>query len=262
MDADTTSPEVAHPAVEFHAGPRTSENGLLLLADHASNAIPAEIGTLGLPPEDMARHIAYDVGVRGVTVELARMLQADALLSTFSRLVIDPNRGEDDPTLIMRLYDRSVIPGNRNIDALERLRRLEAYHRPYHRAIDAAIDRVEATDALPILVSLHSFTPALQGRPQRPWHIGLLWDQDDRLVEPLLDHLRKDPELCVGDNEPYSGQLRGDCMWRHGTERGIPHVLIEIRNDLITDAAGQRAWAERLAPAILAAIERMHAKSA
>jgi len=227
---------------------------LVLVCDHARNAVPPEIGDLGLSPEDMARHIAWDVGARGVTVALARTLGCGAVLSTFSRLVIDPNRGEDDPTLVMRLYDGSIIPANRSVGPREIARRLDAYHRPYHRAIDAALDAVIAAGEPPALVSIHSFTPQFQGRAWRPWQIGLLWDRDDRLIRPLMARLGAEPDLVIGDNEPYTGQLTGDCMWRHGTERGIPHVLIEIRNDLVAAPEGQDAWAARLAPMIAGAV--------
>lgn len=228
--------------------------GTVLLCDHASNTIPPGIEPPGLPDEDMQRHIAWDPGARGVTLGLARRLGAGAVLSTWSRLIIDPNRGEDDPTLLMRLYDGSVIPGNRRAGQAEKERRLEMLHRPYHRAIDAAIDGEIAHGHAPALVSIHSFTPQLRGRPPRPWHVGLLWDRDDRLLRPLLRLLRAEPDLCIGDNEPYTGSLEGDCMHRHGTARGIPHILIEIRNDLIATPADQEAWAERLAPMLRAAI--------
>ncbi len=132
----------------------------------------------------MRRHIASDVGARGVTLGLARRLGAEAVLSTWSRLVIDPNRGEDDPTLVMKLYDGSLIPGNRQVGLAEIERRLDAYHRPYHRAIDRALDRVLAEGRAPALVAIHSFTPQFRGRPVRPWHVGLLWDRDDRLLAP------------------------------------------------------------------------------
>ncbi len=227
---------------------------LVLVCDHASNNVPPEIGSLGLSEEDMRRHIAWDVGARGVTLGLARRLGAEAVLSTWSRLVIDPNRGEDDPTLVMKLYDGSLVPGNRQVGLAETMRRIEAYHRPYHRVVDAALDRVVAEHRAPALVAIHSFTPQFRGRPLRPWHIGLLWDRDDRLLRPLLGRLRAEPDLCVGDNEPYSGQLHGDCMFTHGTRRGIPHILIEIRNDLIETADGQEAWAERLAPMLREAV--------
>jgi predicted N-formylglutamate amidohydrolase len=162
--------------------------------------------------------------------------------------VIDPNRGEDDPTLVMKISDRSVIPANRHVDAAEVERRLDAYHRPYHRAITEVIDRGVAAGAQPALISMHSFTPRYGKGPVRPWHVGILWDRDARIAAPLIERLRLEHDLVVGDNEPYSGQLAGDCMWMHGTSRGLPHALIEIRNDLIEMPEQQRAWAERLAP--------------
>ena len=233
---------------------RDAMTDVLLVCDHARNAVPPEIGTLGLPPEDMDRHIAFDVGARGVTLGLAQRLGAGAVLSTFSRLVIDPNRGEDDPTLVMRLYDGSIVPANRRVTHGEIERRLERYHRPYHGAIEEALDAIVEAGGSPVIVAIHSFTPRFRGRRLRPWHVGVLWDRDDRLVRPLLERLRAEPDLSVGDNEPYSGQLRGDSMWRHGTCRGIPHALIEIRNDLIRDHDAQAAWAARLAPMIRGAV--------
>ncbi len=230
---------------------------LVLVCDHARNRVPPEIGDLGLPAEDMGRHIAYDVGARGVTLGLAERLGAGAVLSTVSRLVIDPNRAEDDPTLVMRLYDGSVVPGNRRVGAEEIARRIAAYHRPYHRAVDAALDAVLARGGAPALVAIHSFTPQLKGRPFRPWHVGLLWDRDERLVRPLARRLEAEPDLVVAENEPYSGQLQGDSMWRHGTNRGLPHVLIEIRNDLIATPEGEAAWAARLAPILRDALAEM-----
>ncbi len=222
--------------------------GLLLLCDHAANHIPPEYDNLGLPAAELARHIAYDPGAASVTRELARLLGAPAILSTFSRLLIDANRGADDPTLIMRLSDGAVVPGNARVDEAERARRIGRFHAPYHDAIDAMIDRALALGQAPALVSIHSFTPVWRGLP-RPWHAGILWnDRDPRLAVPLLKALRGDVSLVVGDNEPYSGVLPHDTMWRHGTARGLAHVLIEIRQDLIGDDAGAHAWAARLAP--------------
>jgi predicted N-formylglutamate amidohydrolase len=229
---------------------------ILLLCDHATAIVPPEVsgGDLGIPDEDMGRHIAYDIGARGVTVALAELLDAPAVLTRFSRLVIDPNRGEDDPTLVMRLYDGTIVPANRAVDAGEVRRRLAAYHRPYHRAITARIAALEAADRAPALVAIHSFTPRLRGRDPRPWDVGVLWHRDGRIALPLMARLR-DAGLCVGDNEPYSGELEGDTMSQHGTGRGLPHVLIEIRQDLIGTEAEQLAWAERLAPILTDVIE-------
>ena len=230
--------------------PAARPRGVILVCDHASNHMPAGLDGLGLEPAERARHIAWDPGARDVTLGLAERLGAGAVLSTFSRLVIDPNRGEDDPTLVMRLYDGTIVPGNAHISDAEIQRRLDAFHRPYHAALDATINTEIAAGRTPVLVSIHSFTPRLKGGGVRPWHIGVLWDRDGRVAEPLIARLRREADLVVGDNEPYSGQLPGDCMWRHGTRRGIAHVLIEIRQDLIAEPRSAADWANRLGAAL------------
>ena len=229
---------------------------LLIVCDHASNEMPPGYGTLGLPAEDFERHIAYDIGVDGMTRALSAHLDCPAILSRFSRLLIDPNRGEDDPTLIMKLSDGAIIPGNRHADAAEVEARLNLCHRPYHTAIDQAIRRSEAeTGRGPNIISIHSFTKQLSGRAPRPWHVGVLYDWDLETAQALLSGFRAEPDLCVGDNEPYTGKLQGDCMWRHATHRRLPHALLEIRNDLIETEAGQKEWAERLTPHIRQAFQ-------
>ena len=213
--------------------------------DHASNRVPDDVagGDLGLPAADMARHIAYDVGAAGVARALGEALCAPVVMSRFSRLVIDPNRGEDDPTLLMQVYDGSIIPANRGVSDAEIERRLNQFHRPYH----GALTDVLASRSDPIVVSIHSYTPQLRGRALRPWHVGVLYAGDTRLAYPLLARLRDEPDICVGDNEPYSGHLPGDAMDRHGVAPGRVHVLIEVRNDLIERAGDQQAWGIRLA---------------
>ncbi|TRL32059.1 N-formylglutamate amidohydrolase [Rhizobium straminoryzae] len=224
------------------------DRGMVLLADHAMNRLPAPYGTLGLDDTAFARHIAYDIGVEGLTRRLAARLGVPAVLSCFSRLLIDPNRGEDDPTLIMRISDGAIIPGNHPISEAEWQHRLDTYHRPYHRAVETEIAAVaEASGKAPLVLSLHSYTPAWKGVP-RPWHAAVLWDTDDRAVLPLLSGLRAPGDILVGDNEPYDGALKGDTMYRHCMVKGIPHALLEVRQDLIGDEAGIAAWAERLAP--------------
>jgi predicted N-formylglutamate amidohydrolase len=231
------------------------DRGLVLVADHAKRALPEEYGDLGLPAEEFQRHIAYDIGVEWVTRQLAALTGAPAVMANFSRLLIDPNRGEDDPTLIRQLYDGTVVPANYPLPAEERQRRLENFYRPYHDAVAALIASVAAaTGAAPFIFSVHSFTPVMQGAV-RPWHVGVLWDLDDRAPRPLIDMLRQDATLIVGDNEPYDGALRGDTMYRHAIVNGFAHALVEIRQDLVADEAGARAWAERLAP-IVDAINR------
>ncbi|MHC5233861.1 N-formylglutamate amidohydrolase [Brucella sp. LJL56] len=224
--------------------------GLLLTADHARRDVPAEYGTLGLQTSEFDRHIAYDIGVENLTRKLASRLNAPAVLGGFSRLLIDPNRGEDDPTLIMQLSDGAVIPGNYPMSAGEREERLERFYRPYHETVARASGRVAAeSGAAPFIIAIHSFTPRWKNNA-RPWQIGLLWDKDDRAVAPLLALLRAEPGLTVGDNEPYDGALRNDAMYRHATAKGFAHVLIEVRQDLIADDKGAAEWTERLAPMI------------
>jgi len=224
----------------------------LVTCDHASNAVPPSVngGDLGLAPADMTRHIAYDPGAAGVARRLAERLDAPLVQSTFSRLVIDPNRGEDDPTLVMRLYDGSVIPANRHLDAAEIARRLDAFWHPYHEAVARLVARRADT----VYLAIHSFTPRLNGRGDRPWQIGVLHGGDARLARPLIDRLRREPDLCVGENEPYGGHLEGDSVDRHALRNGLPNALIELRNDVIATEEAQIAWADRLAPILQEAL--------
>lgn len=232
----------------FEILPGKHDKGMVILGDHAMNRLPLRYGRLGLPETAFSRHIAYDIGIEGLTRQLSARLGVPAVLGGFSRLLIDPNRGEDDPTLIMKISDGAIISGNHPITSQEWDYRIETFHRPYHNAVAETIDSVaNATGAAPLVLSLHSYTPAWKGIP-RPWHAAVLWDSDHRAVGPLLKMLRADPDLVVGDNEPYDGALKGDTMYRHCMTTGIPHALLEVRQDLIADEAGIAAWAERLAP--------------
>ena len=237
----------------FHVEHEGATGRWVVTCDHATNRVPRSVngGDLGLPAAEMARHIAFDVGAAGVARALARRLGGTAVLSDFSRLVIDPNRGEDDPTLLMRLYDGTIIPANRRADAAERERRLALFHRPYH----AALTRVLAARPAPVVVSIHSFTPQLRGRAPRPWPVGVLFAEDRRLAAPVIARLGACGGGPVGVNEPYSGALPGDAMDRHALAHGRLHVLIELRNDLISKPEGQEAWAARLAPVLWAALQ-------
>lgn len=220
----------------------------LITCDHATNRVPDWVGggTLGIAPADMARHIAYDVGAAGLTERLAERLDAPAILSDFSRLVIDPNRGEDDPTLLMRLYDGTVIPTNRLADAAERQRRLDRLHRPYH----AALARVAALHPDRCICAVHSFTPQLRGRPPRPWQVGILYSHADARLGPAMVAACRDEGWITGENQPYDGHLDGDSVDRHALRHGRPNMLIEVRNDLIATPEGQQIWADRLATVI------------
>ena len=236
------------------------ELGLLLICDHASNALPAHYGTLGLEADQFKRHIAYDIGVEALVEKLARALGCPAVLSQFSRLLIDPNRGGDDPTLVMKLSDGAIIPGNRDVDAQEVRKRAQSFYRPYHDEIDRQIDLFIAHGKPPALLSIHSFTPVWRGNA-REWHGAVLWDNDPRFALALIAALRAEHNLVIGDNEPYSGKLKGDCLYEHGTKRGLAHGLLEIRQDLISDEAGIDQWADRLMrmmPEIMSNVEGLH----
>lgn len=234
-------------------GPRSPS--VLFLCDHASNGLPDGFGTLGLPPSLFETHIAFDIGAAHVTRCLAAAFQAPGFLARWSRLLIDLNRGSDDPTLVMKLSDGSLIKGNAGVDAREIERRTALYHAPYHSAIAEHISKLRAENAVPILISVHSFTPAWKGR-KRPWEFGILWDRDDRLARPLINSLSA-AGYNVGQNEPYSGELENDTLYRHGTSHGLPHVLIEIRQDLVATPPQAARLGERLKPILQKAIAEM-----
>ena len=218
--------------------------------------MPPEYGDLGLTRENLERHIAYDIGAADVTRRLAALLGASAALAGFSRLLIDPNRGEDDPTLVMRISDGAIIPGNAKVGPDEIARRVESCWRPYRRACVALVDAVLASGQVPVLLGVHSFTPVFRGRA-RPWSCGVLWDMDPRIARPLIEGLRAEG-IAVGDNEPYDGALKDDTMYQLSTARGVPGALIEIRQDELGTPEASETWARRLArvlPLVLAGAE-------
>lgn len=229
----------------------------LITCDHASNHVPQWIngGDLGISPEDMARHIAWDVGAAGLAMALAKALDSPCLVSNFSRLVIDPNRGEDDPTLVMKLYDGTIIPTNARADDAEVTRRLDRLYRPYHQAYAQQAAALGTRGERTAICAIHSFTPQLKGRPPRPWHVGVLSSHlDRRLTDPLLAELAKEGDLTIGDNEPYNGHLPGDAIDTHALQHGRLNTLIELRNDLIGTVQDQQRWALRLAPILTRAL--------
>lgn len=243
------------PAFEIvNAG---AEPRLIFVCDHASNAVPPEYGSLGLAPDLFRRHIAYDIGAADVTRAMATAFNAPAVLGCYSRLLIDLNRGADDPTLVMKLSDGAIIPGNAKADFAEVATRTQRFYRPYHDAIEAEIARARAAAIVPVIISIHSFTPEWRGK-KRPWQVGVLWNRKDgRLALPLLEALRRESDLTVGDNQPYSGELEGDCMEQHALAHGFAHVLIEIRQDLIETATGAARWAQRLTPILRASLAQL-----
>jgi predicted N-formylglutamate amidohydrolase len=232
------------PVFEDNAGGRSS---FLLTCDHYGRSIPRILGDLGLPAGELTRHIAWDPGIAGVADALSKHLDAHLIAQRYSRLVIDCNRPPQAASSIPRISDATTIPGNEGLarEAAERRRR--QIFDPYHRRIAEAIDRRLRDNIPTVLVSLHSFTPVYAGIA-RPWHIGTLYHRDTRLPPLLLKLLRAEPDLVVGDNEPYAVSDETDyTIPVHGEARGLMNSGIEIRQDLIADQAGEREWADRLA---------------
>jgi predicted N-formylglutamate amidohydrolase len=239
VDSDDVPPVLEHNAA--------GRSPFLLTSDHYGRIIPGRLGDLGLPASELVRHIAWDIGIAGVAGALSNHLGAHLIAQRYSRLVIDCNRPPGAASSIPRISEATIIPGNDGItrEAAE-MRRREVFD-PYHRRIDEAID-ARLRDRLPtVLISLHSFTPVYAG-VARPWQIGTLYQRDTRLPSLLLKLLRAEPNLVVGDNEPYAVSDETDyTIPVHGEERGLMNTGIEIRQDLIAEPAGQREWAERLA---------------
>jgi predicted N-formylglutamate amidohydrolase len=232
------------PVHELNAAGRSP---FLLICDHYGRLIPRVLGDLGLPESELTRHIAWDVGIAGVAEALSKHLDAHLVAQRYSRLVIDCNRPPTAPSSIPIVSEATTIPGNEGLarDAAQTRRR--QIFEPYHRRIDEIIDARSAAGLPTVLVSLHSFTPVYAGIA-RPWHIGTLYQRDTRLPPLLLKHLRAEPDLVVGDNEPYAVSDETDySIPVHGEARGLMNSGIEIRQDLIGDPSGQREWAERLA---------------
>jgi predicted N-formylglutamate amidohydrolase len=225
----------------------------VIVCDHASNRLPREYGTLGLSADALLSHIAWDPGALPVSRALSAMLDAPLLWPDASRLIVDCNRDPGAPDLIVAESEGRAVPGNLDVGEPERVRRLGAVHVPYHEAIDRCLEGRTGSGRATAVVAVHSFTPVYLGR-SRPWQIGIVFDDDRRLSDPLVDALAADPALNVGVNQPYSPADRVYyTLTRHARSRDLPAVMIEIRNDVIADAAGQRAWADRLG-AILASL--------
>jgi len=249
-----TEPLLAHDEplpVSFES--EAGRSVFFLTCDHAGRIIPRRLGGLGLPDHETERHIAWDIGVGAVARQLSRLLDAAVVLQTYSRLVIDCNRDPEVPSSIPEISETTEIPGNRDLGETARAARINAIFRPYHDTIAAALDRRTAAGRGSVLVALHSFTPVFKG-VARPWHAAVLYNRDARLARPLFELLSAEDGLVVGDNEPYAvSDLTDYTVPVHGERRGLPHVEIEIRQDLIAETAGQAAWAESLARLLPAA---------
>lgn len=222
----------------------------VLVCDHASNRLPRALGSLGLSDGDRARHIAWDIGAAAVTRRMAETLGAAAILQNYSRLVIDCNRAPGTDDSIAAHSEATTIPGNLHLPPEARAQRLNEIFHPYHDRLRMELDR--RGDRATCLVALHSFTPTFRGE-SRPIHIGVLYNRDARIAHPLLRLLRAHSEVVVAENAPYPLDDTDYTLPLHGEQRGLPHVEIEIRQDLIADAAGQKIWADRLSRALVSA---------
>ncbi|KAF1699870.1 N-formylglutamate amidohydrolase [Pseudoxanthomonas suwonensis] len=219
----------------------------LFVVDHAGQAIPRALGDLGLPPGEIDRHIGWDIGIAGVARRLAGLLDAWTILQPYSRLVIDCNRPLESPTSIVEASDGTAVPANIGLDDVARAARQRGIFQPYHACIAQALDQRAAEGRPTLLATLHSFTPAMAGF-ERPWHCGVLYHRHTALPHALLEALRGEGDLVVGDNQPYAVTATSDyAVPVHGEARGLAHVELEIRQDLIADDAGQQMWAQRLA---------------
>jgi len=224
-----------------------NDSPFLLVCDHAGNRVPRRLGTLGVSDSERQRHIAWDIGAAGVVRGMAGPLGAFAILQTYSRLVIDCNRSPTVESSIAVASEDTAIPGNLDLSPADRARRVAEIFRPYHDRIAAELDRRQAAQIPTALVAIHSFTPVYRG-VARPWHVGLLYNRDDRLSRPMIELLNREGGLVVGDNQPYSVSDESDyTIPVHAERRGLPYGEIEIRQDLIADEAGQSVWAERIA---------------
>jgi predicted N-formylglutamate amidohydrolase len=242
--ATATRPDGATVVERFHGHGRAP---VLLICDHAGRRVPAHLDDLGLPEVELARHIGWDIGAADMTRHLARRLDAAALLCHVSRLVIDPNRVPGDPSSILPISDGTFVPGNQDLSPDEVRQRLALSFVPYHRAVAREIACLRRRVGVPVIISMHSFTPRM-GHTWRPWQVAVLSDRDRRLAEPVLAGLRADAGLQVGDNEPYSGHYPvGYSVPFHAARTGLPHVSFEVRQDLIDSLATAQAWADRLA---------------
>ena len=218
----------------------------LVICDHSSNNIPLGYQNLGISEKDLESHRAYDLGASDVAIQLSELLDCSLVMANFSRLLIDPNRGKDDPTLIPKISEGKIIKGNINIamseNDIDRNKRILQFYLPYHKQINKLINKSLDNGRIPKILSIHSFTPIWKGK-KREIDVGILWDKDDRLSKIFLNSLKN---IKLGDNKPYSGRLKNDTLYKHATSYGIPHVLIEIRQDLLKKEKDRLQWAKKI----------------
>lgn len=214
----------------------------LLIADHASNRIPPEVGDIGVDAADMEKHVAWDIGTELLAMRLQSLLKCPAVIAEWTRLLIDLNRDPKHPGLVPEASDGIAIPYNVAMSSAEKMQRMQAYFAPYHQRISQEVDKLEK----PFLIALHSFTPQMDGF-DRPWHMGFLWNSDARLSLRAAEIMAEiEPALAIGLNQPYSGKALNYTMDRHAERRGLPYLSLEIRQDLLTAPEQIAAWADRI----------------
>lgn len=262
VDIPAAAPDLSRPAaleqpVNDDVGPIELFNAegtapVLILSDHSGCTVPDYLDNLGLSESERSRHIAWDIGATDMTRRLAERLNAPAVLNHISRLVIDPNREPGTSTSIPAVADGTIVPGNQALSIEEQRRRIRLSFIPYHRMIARQIARIRRQSGIPVIIAMHSFTPAMhQNQQWRPWHAGVLWAEDDRLAKPVLERLREDDSLCIGANQPYSGRHPdGYSLQFHALRTGFPNVAFEVRQDLIGSRDEAEAWADRLYEAL------------
>jgi predicted N-formylglutamate amidohydrolase len=232
---------------------------LLLVADHAGKAIPRALGRLGVAAPEWERHIAWDIGVASLGRMLANALGAMLIQQNYSRLVIDCNRPPGTPTSIPEISELTPIPGNVGLSDTDKAARSREIFWPYHERIETELERRRQAGRATALIALHSFTPVFKGAA-RAWHVALLYNRDPRLARRLLTLFQQERGLVVGDNQPYFVSDATDfTIPVHGERHGLPHALIEIRQDLIAEESGQRKWAGMLARVLQQAYEGLAA---
>ena len=230
---------------------------LFLTCEHAGRRIPQRLGTLGVSESDLERHIAWDIGAEGVSRRLSEYLNATLVLQNYSRLVVDCNRSPDAEDFVVKLSENIEIPGNLDVTEADITARKHEVFDPYHEAVRNALDARERAGRATVLAAMHSCTPVFHG-VSRPWHIGVLYDKDDRFARILLELLAEDGELVIGENEPYElSHERDYAVPVHAERRGLPHVEFEIRQDLIGTTEGQDEWAQRLAHVLQQGLVRL-----
>jgi predicted N-formylglutamate amidohydrolase len=246
------------PAV-FTLEHEKGKSPFFITCDHGGRRLPHCLGKLGLPDGELARHIAWDIGASAVSRRIGDALNAFTIHQTYSRLVIDCNRDPAVESSIVTLSESTEIPGNKNLSAAERAARADEILWPYHGRIVRALDERKAAGHPTVLIAMHSFTPVFKGI-SRPWHVGVLYNRDPQFAHIMKALFEAEGDLVVGDNEPYAVSDASDyTIPVHGERRGLPHVEFEIRQDLIANEAGQRAWADRLIRLLPEAYRRLNA---